>query len=125
MTFLNNLYTIVSDALIPEGRKKVYRIRLIPESIIFKAHFPGEPIMPGACIVQMVQELVADWIGCEVEIAKVSNLKFLNVISPDAILELNVALEVKKEEASQIHLKADLSEAGVDYTKMSLILNII
>lgn len=125
MTFQNNLYTIVSDTLIPEGRKKVYRIRLIPESIIFKAHFPGEPIMPGACIVQMVQELATDWIGPEMEIAKVSNLKFLNVISPDAILELNAALEVKKEEASQIHLKADLSESGVDYTKMSLILNII
>lgn len=125
MTFQNNLYTIVSDTLIPEGRKKVYRIRLIPESIIFKAHFPGEPIMPGACIVQMVQELATDWIGSEMEIAKVSNLKFLNVISPDAILELNVALEVKKEEASQIHLKADLSEGCVDYTKMSLILNII
>lgn len=125
MTFQNNLYTIVSDTLIPEGCKKVYRIRLIPESIIFKAHFPGEPIMPGACIVQMVQELATDWIGSEMEIAKVSNLKFLNVISPDAILELNVTLEVKKEEASQIHLKADLSEGGVDYTKMSLILNII
>lgn len=122
MIFLDNLFTIIASA--EEGTQSVnFQVRLNPESAIFKAHFPGEPIMPGACIVQMVQELYMAWTKRDVEIAKVNNLKFLSVISPDAVQELNVVLEVKKEEADMIHLKADVVDGQTDYTKMSLTLH--
>ncbi len=122
MLFLDNLYAVVASA--EEGTQSVsFQVRLNPESAIFKAHFPGEPIMPGACIVQMVQELYMMWTKRDVEIAKVNNLKFLSVISPDAVQELNVVLEVKKEEADMIHLKADVVDGQTDYTKMSLTLH--
>lgn len=122
MLFLDNLYAVVASA--EEGTQSVnFQVRLNPESAIFKAHFPGEPIMPGACIVQMVQELYMMWTKRDVEIAKVNNLKFLSVISPDAVLELNVVLEVKKEEADMIHLKADVVDGQTYYTKMSLTLH--
>ena len=122
MIFLDNLFTIIASA--EEGTQSVnFQVRLNPESAIFKAHFPGEPIMPGACIVQMVQELYMMWTKRDVEIAKVNNLKFLSVISPDAVLDLIVVLEVKKEEEGKIHLKADVVDGQTDYTKMSLTLH--
>ena len=122
MLFLDNLYAVVASA--EEGTQSVnFQVRLNPESAIFKAHFPGEPIMPGACILQMVQELYMMWTKRDVEIAKVNNLKFLSVISPDVVQELNVVLEVKKEEADMIHLKADVVDGQTDYTKMSLTLH--
>lgn len=99
------------------------QIRLNPESVIFKAHFPGEPIMPGACIVQMVLELFMTWTKRDVEIAKVNNLKFLSVISPDEVLDLDVVIEIKKEEEGQVSIKADITKDGSDFTKMSLLLN--
>ena len=122
MLFLDNLYTITSQTPLDDVAVQ-YQIRLNPASVIFRAHFPGEPIMPGACIVQLVQELYMHWRQSEVEIAKVNNLKFLSVISPDAVLDLDVRIEVKKQEDALIHIKADITRGDVDYTKMSLLLH--
>lgn len=122
MIFLDNLYTVVSTQEESTTRVRM-QIRLNPESIIFKAHFPGEPILPGACIVQMVLELFMTWTKRDVEIAKVNNLKFLSVISPDEVLDLDVVIEIKKEEEGQVSIKADISKEGSDFTKMSLLLN--
>ena len=122
MILLDNLYTIVST---PEESTEAVRfqIRLNADSVIFKAHFPGEPIMPGACIVQMVQELYAVWTKREVEIAKIVNLKFLSVIKPDEVLDLDIAIKIKKEEYQQVHINADIVKDETTYTKMSLLLH--
>ena len=122
MIFLDNLYTIVST---PEESTEAVRfqIRLNADSVIFKAHFPGEPIMPGACIVQMVQEMFSVWTKREVEIAKIVNLKFLSVIKPDEVLDLDVAIKIKKEEDQQVHINADIVKDETTYTKMSLLLH--
>lgn len=122
MILLDNLYTIVST---PEESTEAVRfqIRLNADSVIFKAHFPGEPIMPGACIVQMVQELFAVWTKREVEIAKIVNLKFLSVIKPDEVLYLDIAIKIKKEEDQQVHINADIVKDETTYTKMSLLLH--
>ena len=122
MIFLDNLYTIVSST--EESAEAVrFQIRLNADSVIFKAHFPGEPIMPGACIVQMVQELFSVWTKREVEIAKIVNLKFLSVIKPDEVLDLDVAIKIKKEENQQVHINADIVKDETTYTKMSLLLH--
>ena len=122
MILLDNLYTIVST---PEESTEAVRfqIRLNADSVIFKAHFPGEPIMPGACIVQMVQELFSVWTKREVEIAKIVNLKFLSVIKPDEELDLDIAIKIKKEEDQQVHINADIVKDETTYTKMSLLLH--
>lgn len=122
MILLDNLYTVVST---PEESTEAVRfqIRLNADSVIFKAHFPGEPIMPGACIVQMVQELFSVWTKREVEIAKIVNLKFLSVIKPDEVLDLDVAIKIKKEEDQQVHINADIVKDETTYTKMSLLLH--
>lgn len=120
MLFLDNLYSIVSTS--EESTEAVrLQIRLNADSIIFKAHFPGEPIMPGACIVQMVQELFSFWTKREVEITKIVNLKFLSVIKPDEVLDLDIAIKIKKEEDHQVHINADIVKDAATYTKMSLL----
>ncbi len=124
MILLDNLYSIVSSA--EESAEAVrFQIRLNADSVIFQAHFPGEPIMPGACIVQMVQELFAVWTKREVEIAKIVNLKFLSVIKPDEVLDLDVAVKIRKEEDQQVHINADIVKDETTYTKMSLLLRAV
>lgn len=119
MIFLNNLYNIVSSTEESSAAAR-FKISLIPESEVFRAHFPGEPIMPGACILQVALELYNRWKQCEAEISKVTNLKFLSVISPDKVTKLNVSIEIKKQEEGQTSIKVDFYDADTEYTKMSL-----
>ena len=57
--------------------------------MIYQAHFPGEPITPGVCIVQIGKEVIEDLLleqssaSPRLEIIKAKNIKFLSVISPN------------------------------------------
>ncbi len=39
------------------------RIKLYKEHEIFKGHFPGNPVMPGVCMIQIIKELTEILIG--------------------------------------------------------------
>lgn len=90
MQLKNNLYRILDSEIGSQEGK--YLLRLNPEHFIYKAHFPGKPITPGVCIVQMAKELLEEYLsqttertsadGMELQIVKVKNVKFLSVISP-------------------------------------------
>ena len=80
MKFLNNLYHIVSKDVVDASI--CYNIHLDASHFIYQAHFPDEPITPGVCIIQIAKELLEEHLGIGLEIQKVKNVKFLNVISP-------------------------------------------
>ena len=53
-------------------------VRLLPESPIYAAHFPGYPITPGVTLVQMALELM----GAHLSGAK--DIKFIQPVIPSA-----------------------------------------
>jgi 3-hydroxyacyl-[acyl-carrier-protein] dehydratase len=63
-----------------EGSKTT--IQLHPDYLIYQAHFPGNPITPGVCIVQIIGELAESRVGRQLSLHKVVNLKFLAPLSP-------------------------------------------
>ena len=58
-------------------------IQLNTGHAIFKGHFPGNPVLPGACMVQMLKEVLQQVRHCQLELKKGSNIKFIAVIVPD------------------------------------------
>lgn len=96
MILKNNLYTIKETKV--DAQQGVFLLQLHPEHVIYQAHFPGQPITPGVCIVQMGKELLEDYLAqmpdkpwngsVNLQVVKVKNVKFLSVISPDESLEI-------------------------------------
>lgn len=82
MQLKNNLYTIAHKQLEEGISGSLYELELVPSSVIYQAHFPGEPITPGVCIVQMGKELVEDALQQELHISYVKNVKFLSILTP-------------------------------------------
>ncbi len=50
---------------------------------IFEGHFPGRPMVPGACLLQLVKELMSMAINSEVRLIRAYQVKFISMISPD------------------------------------------
>jgi 3-hydroxyacyl-[acyl-carrier-protein] dehydratase len=50
---------------------------------IFEGHFPGRPVVPGACLLQGMKELLSMAIGEDVRLTRANQLKFISVIVPD------------------------------------------
>lgn len=101
MQLKDNLYTIWKRE--GEEPQVSYQLRLNPSCFIYQAHFPGEPITPGVCIVQMAKELLEELLQKTLILTKVKNVKFLSVLTPEdetvtfAINKLTVDEEVKAQ----------------------------
>ena len=59
------------------------RIVFNAEHDIFKGHFPGQPIVPGVCMVEIVRELLQDRFGAALMLGSARNIKFLQFVQPD------------------------------------------
>ena len=57
-------------------------IHLDPDHVIYRAHFPGEPITPGVCILQMAVKALSAALGAKLEARRFKNVKFLQILVP-------------------------------------------
>ena len=85
-------------ALQTEGDMVKTTIKLTPAHPIFMGHFPGEPVLPGACMVQMVKEMVDVYLSKETRLVKASDLKFLSFIHPDGNESIQMEIKMNIEE---------------------------
>lgn len=121
MKLLDSLYTIVSDNPVENGHE--FDLRLNPEHFIYQAHFPGEPITPGVCIMQIAVELFEVAIKTPIALECVKNIKFLRIISPDEVTEVKYSLQkISKEDGSR-KVQVTVSANGDIYAKLSLVCN--
>lgn len=50
---------------------------------IFEGHFPGNPIVPGVCTMQMIGDLLAYTVQKKLRLTNAANIKYLQLITPD------------------------------------------
>ncbi|WCT12194.1 hypothetical protein [Mucilaginibacter jinjuensis] len=74
---------------------------------IFKGHYPGQPVLPGACILQIVKEVLSSVIESEVLLVIANNLKFLLMIDPGLMPAL--AFKLTYQEVDEQFLKVTAS----------------
>jgi len=91
-------------------------ISLNPAHDIFKGHFPGNPIVPGVCMMQMVKEILENQLGKKLRLVKADSIKFLSFINPNE--HPQVGLEIKMSTVDE-QVKADtqLVNEGIVFLK--------
>lgn len=60
-----------------------FRIIINGNHEIFEGHFPGNPITPGVCQMEMVKEILSDYFEEALFYRSVSDMKFINMWIPD------------------------------------------
>lgn len=85
---LNSFFHIIKEESVGDGFS--VEIGLNPVHEIYKAHFPGQPVTPGVCQIQIVTELLALHLGKDVCLTDIKNVKYMSVISPEKVTRLSV-----------------------------------
>jgi 3-hydroxyacyl-[acyl-carrier-protein] dehydratase len=98
------------------SRELRFRILLNAEHPIYAAHFPGNPVMPGVCMIQMVKELVELYLRKELFLRQVISAKFLNVINPLKYKEVDFSMIFEDDEKVSVIVK----DEDVTFARMSL-----
>ena len=99
---------------------RTYRISLNDKHPIFQAHFAGNPIMPGTCVVQLIKELVSDFFQRLFFVSTVKNMKFLQAINPLESPEIAVSLTFTHQEPEYISVSSVLFRDDVIFSKSTL-----
>jgi 3-hydroxyacyl-[acyl-carrier-protein] dehydratase len=81
-----------------DDQKHLAVIRINEKHDVFKGHFPGNPIMPGVCMMQIIKELTEEITGQSLIMQSLSNVKFMALINPELTPELRLELDIVSDE---------------------------
>ena len=81
-------------------------IFLNSEHAIFKGHFPGNPVTPGVCMMQIIKELCEEVLESPLLMTSSSNVKFMALINPEKNPALEFEIEMAGDLGTEIKVKA-------------------
>ncbi|MBO0591066.1 3-hydroxyacyl-ACP dehydratase [Cellulophaga sp. E16_2] len=91
---LSGLYKL--DNLTVLETKATAHITINKDHIVFKGHFPNNPVMPGVCMMQIIKEITEGIVDKKLFMQSASNIKFMAIINPFNTPELELQLEITK-----------------------------
>jgi 3-hydroxyacyl-[acyl-carrier-protein] dehydratase len=68
---------------------------------IFQGHFPGRPVLPGACLVQLVEELAHALAGRKLRLVRAGQIKFIAMIEPEREGRMSMTVQGMEETAGE------------------------
>lgn len=78
-------------------------------------HFPGNPVVPGVLILQLVAEAVCDWRGSQATVGRFGNVKFISLLRPGEIMDI-----VLQGEASQLRFRCECAGRLLSHGSLEL-----
>jgi 3-hydroxyacyl-[acyl-carrier-protein] dehydratase len=115
MILLNDFFTILQKEITPGVLKA--KVSINKKHRIFEGHFPGLPVVPGVCMLQMVREIMEVYTEKELKISEADNMKFLSVINPELHGEIDVLINYN-EEAGSFPINATLFAGTTTFFKL-------
>ncbi|WP_292010153.1 3-hydroxyacyl-ACP dehydratase [Chryseobacterium sp.] len=115
-TLITDFYTLQSYE--KAGNSFIAHISLNREHDIFKGHFPGNPVTPGVCMMQIVKELAEEFSGFPLFLQSASNVKFMAIINPFETPDLKLQLDIE-DTGNNVKVKNTTSFGETIALKMS------
>ncbi|MCX6285740.1 MAG: 3-hydroxyacyl-ACP dehydratase [Bacteroidetes bacterium] len=115
---VNAIELQLQDQKLSVGQKYTVSVNLDSSHDIFKGHFPGNPILPGVCQVEMVRELVEDILGRKFMLSQAGQIKYFSVINPalNPLLQLN--LRINDTDRDEFNVSAEITAGDIVFMKM-------
>jgi 3-hydroxyacyl-[acyl-carrier-protein] dehydratase len=108
---LNDFFTVTTLSEEASSFKAV--LALNARHRIFEGHFPGQPVVPGACLMQMVQEVTELALGGgTLRLIRADQMKFIIPIDPGKTVELEMKLDWVRKEDGAVQVTASISDNG-------------
>ena len=115
---MDDFYTVTDEVEITDtgsgipgkpGKKYSFTVQLNPDHPVYGGHFPGNPVVPGVCQVEMIRELSSHLLKKEILLSQSDNIKFLSMIRPAETPVLTVSIDLKDKEPDSWSVTAVIS----------------
>ena len=119
---LTDFYTI--DHTIPSDSGTMFHIKLNPNHVIYSGHFPGQPVLPGVCTLQIIKECVQQLVHTKLQYAQIALCKFLRYVDPAQCNEMALNISVNKKEDGTFQLVANGVSSDFNFIKVKAMMKI-
>ncbi|MGM9758818.1 MAG: beta-hydroxyacyl-ACP dehydratase [Parabacteroides sp.] len=92
MRLENDYYTWTGQE--PTYMEGVFRLRLQKDCPVYQGHFPGNPVAPGVCNMQVIRECAEQLAGCKLYVRHLKKCRLITVLKPDNQSELTVSVRL-------------------------------
>lgn len=118
MILANDFFHI--DHLETVGESYRCKVHLNAQHSIFQVHFPGYPITPGVCLIQMGTEMLEQILGKSLRLRVAREIKFKRALTP-ADTPTFVFTKVRPEDSGLLRANISIEDdGGTPYATMSL-----
>ena len=111
------LYTVLD--LQPLDTGCVCQIEWLKAHPIYDGHFPGQPVVPGVCLIQMVVEIASQALGQSLQLIYLTQAKFLNPIHPTQTPHLTLSLTTTMTSDAHWKLRGTLYHQQTEFLKIN------
>lgn len=90
---LTNYFTLQDQQPQADG-SILFTVKLNPDCEVYKGHFPGNPVCPGVCNLEMLKECVEHYAGKTLTISDIKQCRYTAIISPltQSVLSFKAAI---------------------------------
>ncbi|MEI6124872.1 MAG: 3-hydroxyacyl-ACP dehydratase [Bacteroidota bacterium] len=88
---LHSFFKIVSTT--QQSEKNLVEVEINASHKIFEGHFPGNPVVPGVCLVQMIRETIEVLQHKTFRLKKADEIKFMNMVVPPQNCKLTLEIQ--------------------------------
>lgn len=89
---INNFFKIIEHT--QENERAIFIIELNKNHPIYEGHFPGSPIVPGVCSIEMMKECAEFYLNTSLYYDSIEQCKFLSPIDPVKTALLTISLQI-------------------------------
>jgi len=108
---VNDFFTI--SKLEEEGFEIRAELVINANHKIFEGHFPGHPVVPGVCMMQMVKEIIERVVAEKTNLVRAGEMKFLAIINPKENNMIRATLKYNIEENGNMAVSATLFKGSL------------
>lgn len=118
MLLKDKFFTVLHEEKVT-ANDAVYLCELKPDCDVYNGHFPGKPVSPGVCNIEMIRECAEMLVGCDLKIDTIKQCRLTAVASPAVCPKVDVKVSVAQiEGTNSYNVVASISDAERPYMEL-------
>ncbi|HAD33586.1 MAG TPA: hypothetical protein DCF44_03680 [Chitinophagaceae bacterium] len=93
------------------------QLSILPDAEILKGHFPGQPVLPGVCQLQIIKEILEMNLGKKLMMFHSPMVKFLTMMAPPHVHQIHCSIQCSRNEAGELQVSATLLQDELIFLK--------
>lgn len=81
---------------VTKDNETLFDITLLPDYCVYEGHFPGNPVSPGVCNIQMIKECAEQLTGRQLFLGYISQCRLSAVMTPQTTPQFQLCIQLSE-----------------------------